>query len=396
MYVWRGGKHIETAPNSILHNPAKDLAKRKDTAFGVALAVKDAGRRTVSTTSPSRAASTTATPGARDRTAGCSWAARRACRRDLRREPRLRRARARETVIRDAGVGSSPTRDRNPGRARSRFWRPSLSPCCSSLGDDRQGIRGATDAASSGAVTDVEVRSMRVKVGSFTEELPYLVLHYRTRDGLAGSVSVGDSRTAGALSMTTAQPMPPPGYYEEVSSWRERARPSRSRKANTIRAGADSGGGERAPRLPRPEPLAVPWQQEGPVDAACAVTPRNDWPKPHGTVTARLSTDNIHGTWRKQSLLPTGQSRRGLQPGDLVNVDQLGTPQAQDSGSPAAPFAALQPGRHLWLPHRQLPQNARLVHTAQPGEVRHDFVHTGRGTKLCESFRFGYLLAAAQ
>ena len=85
----------------------------------------------------------------------------------------------------------------------------------------QQGIRGATDAAWSGAVTDVEVRSMRVKVGSFTEELPYLVLHYRTRDGLAGSVSVGDSRTAGALSMTTAQPMPPPGYYEEVSSWRE-------------------------------------------------------------------------------------------------------------------------------------------------------------------------------
>ena len=80
----------------------------------------------------------------------------------------------------------------------------------------------------------------------------------------------------------------------------------------------------------------------------------------------------------------------------LVNVDELGTPQAQDSGSPAAPFAALQPGRHLWLPHRQLPQNARLVHTAQPGEVRHDFVHTGRGAELCESFRFGYLLAAAR
>ena len=42
VYVWRGGKHIETAPNWNSASPAKDLAKRKDTAFGVALAVKDA------------------------------------------------------------------------------------------------------------------------------------------------------------------------------------------------------------------------------------------------------------------------------------------------------------------------------------------------------------------
>ena len=132
----------------------------------------------------------------------------------------MRRARARETVIRDAGV-AHPLLGIAILVALMGFRRPSLSPCCSSLGDGIQGIRGATDAAWSGAVTDVEVRSMRVKVGSFTEELPYLVLHYRTRDGLAGSVSVGDSRTAGALSMTTAQPMPPPGHDEEVSSWRE-------------------------------------------------------------------------------------------------------------------------------------------------------------------------------
>ncbi len=89
------------------------------------------------------------------------------------------------------------------------------------LGRRQKRVREATAASWTGVVTHIEVLKIKVKTGVGSTYMPYLQIHYRTADGVEGTVAVGDAHSAGALSMSTMQPLPPEGYHAQVNSWRE-------------------------------------------------------------------------------------------------------------------------------------------------------------------------------
>jgi len=84
------------------------------------------------------------------------------------------------------------------------------------FGRRRRQVEALTAEEWSGTVVDFEYKPLRVRTYGGEEPPLYILVLYRRDDGGEGSFRIAGERGSMVLVENTAQPLPPPGLYQEI------------------------------------------------------------------------------------------------------------------------------------------------------------------------------------